>query len=181
MKRINEIFYSIQGEGFYTGTPAVFVRFAGCNLICRFCDTKHEAYTEMSDEEIVQKVSEYPCSHVILTGGEPSLQTTSSLVNALKRAGKYVSMETNGIKEVPNEIDWVTVSPKGNYKIKARINELKIVFNGDVNLEPHEKAPLANMYLQPLSGENIQEVIEYVKENPIWKLSLQTHKLVGIE
>lgn len=99
----------------------------------------------------------------------------------LKKNGKYVAIETNGIRRLPYNLDWVTVSPKGNYAIKPIMNELKIVFSGDVDLSRYEKYPIRNMYLQPLSGGNIPEVIQYIKEKPIWKLSLQTHKLIGIE
>lgn len=89
MKKINEIFYSLQGEGFHVGTPAVFVRFSGCNLKCEFCDTRHEEGVMMSDEEIVEKVCQYPCKTVILTGGEPGLWVDEDLIAALHKAGKF--------------------------------------------------------------------------------------------
>lgn len=87
MRKINEIFYSLQGEGFHTGTPAVFVRFSGCNLRCSFCDTRHEEGVMMTDEEIVEKVSSFPARMVILTGGEPSLWIDKALISRLREAG----------------------------------------------------------------------------------------------
>ena len=90
MRKINEIFYSLQGEGFHTGTPAVFVRFSGCNLKCSFCDTQHEEGVWMSDEEILAEVGKYPAMTVILTGGEPSLWIDREFVDCLHRMGKYV-------------------------------------------------------------------------------------------
>ena len=96
MRRINEIFYSLQGEGYHTGIPAVFVRFSGCNLRCPFCDTQHEEGTLMSDEDIVMEVAKYSTQIVILTGGEPGLWIDEKLVDALHHEGKYVCIETNG-------------------------------------------------------------------------------------
>ena len=101
MRKINEIFYSLQGEGFHTGTPAVFIRFSGCNLKCSFCDTQHEEGVLMSDEEILDAVGEYPATTVILTGGEPSLWIDREFVDRLHRIGKYVCIETNGTRSLP--------------------------------------------------------------------------------
>lgn len=112
MKKINEIFYSLQGEGYHTGIPAIFVRFSGCNMKCSFCDTSHEDGVMMSDEEIISEVVKYPAPMVILTGGEPGLWIDEALVDALHNEGKYVCVETNGMCVLPNNIDWVTCSPK---------------------------------------------------------------------
>ena len=101
MKKINEIFYSLQGEGFHTGTPALFIRFSGCNLKCDFCDTRHEDGKLMSDEEIVEQAAQCPARMVILTGGEPSLFVDDALVEKLHGIGKYVCIETNGTHPVP--------------------------------------------------------------------------------
>ena len=108
--RVNEIFYSLQGEGYFTGTPAVFVRFSGCNLSCSFCDTEHTSFTEMSEEDIVQEVCAYPAAHVVITGGEPTMQLTASLVDRLHAVGKYVQIETNGTYRLPRScrVDWIT-------------------------------------------------------------------------
>ena len=107
MRKINEIFYSLQGEGFHTGTPAVFVRFSGCNLRCSFCDTRHEEGVMMTDEEIVEKVSSFPARMVILTGGEPSLWIDKALISRLREAGKQICIETNGTRPLPDGIDWL--------------------------------------------------------------------------
>ncbi len=128
MRRINEIFYSLQGEGYHTGIPAVFVRFSGCNLRCPFCDTQHEEGTLMSDEDIVMEVAKYSTQIVILTGGEPGLWIDEKLVDALHHEGKYVCIETNGTCLLPENIDWVTCSPKEGAKINLdRIDEVKVV------------------------------------------------------
>src|SRR5699024_6322741 len=131
MRRINEIFYSLQGEGYHTGIPAVFVRFSGCNLRCPFCDTQHEEGTLMSDEDIAMEVAKYSTQVVILTGGEPGLWIDEKLVDALHHEGKYVCIETNGTCLLPENIDWVTCSPKEGAKINLdRIDEVKVVYVG---------------------------------------------------
>lgn len=180
MRKINEIFYSLQGEGFHTGTPAVFVRFSGCNLKCGFCDTSHEEGRMMSDDEIVAEVCNYPCHMVILTGGEPGLWIDSRLTEALHAAGKYIAIETNGTCVLPEDIDWVTCSPKEGTILKVRrIDEVKVVYVGqDVSI--YLKFPAKHYFLQPCSGQNTNEVISYIKEHPQWRLSLQTHKLIDI-
>ena len=150
MKKINEIFYSLQGEGFHVGTPAVFVRFSGCNLKCEFCDTRHEEGVMMSDEEIVEKVCQYPCKTIILTGGEPGLWVDEDLVAALHKAGKYVCIETNGTCVLPQDVS------------------------------PYLQLKASSYFLQPCSCRNTAEVVEYIKSHPQWRLSLQTHKLIDI-
>ena len=104
MKKINEIFYSIQGEGYRTGTPAVFIRFSGCNLKCPFCDTQHSSGREMSDEEIIKEICFYPTRFVVLTGGEPGLQVDREFINKLHQAGKFIQIETNGTVPIPRNI-----------------------------------------------------------------------------
>ena len=108
--RVNEIFYSIQGEGRFTGTAAVFIRLSGCNLRCPFCDTHHETFEEMDEEEIARRVSAFPARHVVITGGEPTLQLTPKLTQCLHAMGCYIQIETNGSKALPEgaDIDWIT-------------------------------------------------------------------------
>lgn len=197
--RINEIFYSLQGEGHHTGRAAVFVRFSGCNLKCPFCDTDFSSYQEMTLGNIMTAVSVWRhCGFVVLTGGEPSLQADDALVEALHQAGFYVAMETNGTHAVPQGIDWVTVSPKSppsdspTGERPERINELKVIFDGKTAprsflppLRESEGAPL--LYLQPCDTGNPErntlltsQCVEYIKEHPEWRLSLQTHKILQI-
>lgn len=179
--RINEIFYSLQGEGFHTGTPAVFVRLSGCNLKCEFCDTDFTAFTPMTVDEIVTEVSKYPASTVILTGGEPSLQNIAPLIDTLHQAGKKVHIETNGTRPLPATIDWVTCSPKpGGSLALTRCDELKVVYTGqDVEAIAHTISA-DHHFLQPCSGLNTPAVIDYILSHPHWRLSLQTHKLLSI-
>ncbi|MCM1163445.1 MAG: 7-carboxy-7-deazaguanine synthase QueE [Muribaculaceae bacterium] len=180
--RVNEIFYSLQGEGYFTGTPVVFLRFSGCNLRCSFCDTDHEQGTEMEIDTLVNRLLSYPSRHLVITGGEPSLQTDRLLVEVLHDAGFYVQIETNGTHPLPDNIDWVTCSPKADGPVVLdRIDELKVVYTGD---DPEILASGLNAlhyFLQPCSGANIPQTVEYVLAHPYWRLSLQTHKLIDIK
>lgn len=195
--RVNEIFYSLQGEGYWAGRAAVFVRLSGCNLKCPFCDTKHETYVDMSESDIVAEVLRYPAKHVVITGGEPAMQLSASLTEALKRAGFYVQIETNGSvlisDDVLKNIDWVTCSPKSGLPVISRIDELKVLFFSEDNrdrLEILERDALkrgALLSLQPCDVGNEEQnrgismnAVEYVKAHPSWRLSLQTHKLLDI-
>lgn len=181
MKKINEIFYSLQGEGFHTGMPAVFIRFSGCNLKCEFCDTRHEEGIWMSEEEIISKVKDYPASMVILTGGEPGLWTDKEFVQLLHDAGKYVSIETNGTQPLPDNLDWITCSPKEDAPvILKRIDEIKVVYVGQ-DLTKYAKMKAKHHFLQPCSCTNTEEVVDYILIHPEWRLSLQTQKLIDIQ
>ncbi len=180
MRKINEIFYSLQGEGFHTGTPAVFIRFSGCNLKCSFCDTQHEEGIWMSDEEILAEVKKHPAATVILTGGEPSLWIDRHFVDLLRQSGKYVCIETNGTHSLPENIDWVTCSPKQGAKVQIdRIDEVKVVYEGQ-DLAVYEQLAAKHYFLQPCSCSNISETVACVMQHPQWRLSLQTHKLIDI-
>ena len=139
MHRINEIFHSLQGEGYYTGTPAVFVRFSGCNLRCSFCDTQHQTGKLMTTQAIVEAVNQYPHAPlIVLTGGEPSLFIDEAFVAELKqKTGKRVAIETNGTRPLPGNLDWVTLSPKTAFKggdaepcVIKQCDELKVVYLG---------------------------------------------------
>lgn len=180
MRKINEIFYSLQGEGYHTGTPAVFIRFSGCNLKCSFCDTQHEDGVWMSDDEILAEVKKYLAVTVILTGGEPSLWIDSDFIDRLHRAGKYVCIETNGTRPLPDDIDWVTCSPKQGAKLGiTRMDEVKVVYEGqDIGI--YESLPAEHFFLQPCSCSNIGQTVDCVMRHPKWRLSLQTHKLIDI-
>ena len=161
--RINEIFYSLQGEGFFTGTPAVFIRFSGCNLKCPFCDTNHQHGQEMSEDEIAGEAAKYPAKHVVITGGEPSLQLTASLIDKLHECGKFVAIETNGTHNIPENIDWITLSPKDTFVntnttkvIIKHCNELKLVYNG-IQPAPYPTVHSDYYFLQTFdTGEDLR-------------------------
>lgn len=179
---VNEIFYSLQGEGYFTGTPAVFLRLSGCNLRCGFCDTDHSASTPMEIDTLVNALLCHPARHLVITGGEPSLQVDRLLIEVLHDAGFYVQIETNGTHALPDNIDWVTCSPKdGGPVVLNRIDELKVVYTG---ADPEGVASELNAmhyFLQPCSGANIAETVAYILAHPHWRLSLQTHKLIDIQ
>lgn len=188
--RVNEIFLSLQGEGFWTGTPMVFLRLSGCNLACPFCDTDFTSFREMEADEIVAELLRVAgeCRRVCITGGEPLLQLDGALVEALHAAGFKLHLETNGTLEAPEGIDWITVSPKAGLKL-ARANELKLVFQkaDESCIESFRSFPAGNFFLQPCdtgdAGKNaviLEQCIAYIKSHPWWRLSLQTHKLLGI-
>ena len=193
MYKVNEIFYSLQGEGRWMGRPAVFVRMSGCNLKCPFCDTDFRGYREMSADDILSKCLEEggECRFIVLTGGEPSLQIDEQLIATLHQAGYYLSMETNGTHAVPEGIDWVTCSPKvdfteGGELVVRKVDELKLIFDGEHEVSDHGIA-CAFRYLQPCDVGNdsrnyliLSECIKYIKAHPEWQLSVQMHKIVGI-
>ena len=174
------------------GTPAVFLRFSGCNLDCAFCDTDFRHGTEMTEEEILAEVGSYPAPLVVVTGGEPSLQLTESLVEGLHSLGKRVAAETNGTHPLPAGVDWITCSPKLAYVgakgrvVLERVDELKVIYDGE-----HEVSDYgihADHYLlqpcdvgDPLRNREIlDETVAYVLAHPQWCLSLQQHKLLGV-
>lgn len=216
MYRVNEIFYSIQGEGRWTGTPMVFLRLAGCNLHCPFCDTDFSSSREMSASGIVSAlldalpVPSTPSPAVCITGGEPSLQLDDALVSALHEAGFRIHIETNGTRPLPEGIDWITLSPKEDFSpsaavVLSRADELKLVYTGANDPEKWVDFPAGFHYLQPCdlsencpadggdcaaSGDAVSApamgvdtvalTLRYILSHPAWKLSLQTHKILGI-
>ena len=193
MYRINEIFYSLQGEGYWTGTPIVFVRFSGCNLQCPFCDTDHKGFSEMSGADILAAVRACggACSRVCFTGGEPGLQLDDALVALFHEAGYTLHVETNGTCVLPAGLDWVTLSPKDQVRglrgngtvVLQRADEVKLVLAPGVDPSAWADFPATWHFLQPCDeggATNAAEVSAYVMAHPIWRLSLQTHKLLGI-
>lgn len=187
MYRVTEIFYSLQGEGFHTGRAAVFVRLAGCNLRCAFCDTDFSHSEPMSAEQIAGRVFAYstnPDTLIVLTGGEPSLQVDQALVDALHRHNQTIAIETNGTHKIPDGIDWVTVSPKADGTVVLnRADEVKLVFtNQPVTDIQHWLTAIraSHYYLQPCSCSNTEEVTAYIQAHPEWRLSLQTQKYIHI-
>lgn len=178
---VNEIFYSLQGEGFHTGTPALFLRLSGCNLRCPFCDTDHSAFVAMTLDEIRARVEACPARVIVITGGEPSLHDLAPLVDLLHHAGRRVHVETNGTRPLPAAVDWITCSPKpGGDVVLQRCDELKIVYTGQDVEAIASSIPADHHFLQPCSGRNTRAVIDYILAHPRWRLSLQTHRLLSI-
>jgi 7-carboxy-7-deazaguanine synthase len=207
---VKEIFYTLQGEGANAGRPAVFCRFAGCNLwsgherdrataVCTFCDTDFvgtdgpDGGKFRSAADLAAAVAErWPRVNgrsrplVVCTGGEPLLQVDAALVDALHAAGFEIAVETNGTLEPPGGIDWICVSPKaGSTTMLLRGDELKLVYpQEDAPPERFADADFEHFFLQPMDGPeiaaNIARSIEYCLAHPQWRLSLQTHKITGI-
>ena len=186
--KINETFISLQGEGYFTGTPAFFLRFSGCNLRCPFCDTRHQDYTERSEDDIVAEAVRQAPRHIVVTGGEPAMQLTPTLVERLHAAGFFIQVETNGTLPLPQGIDWVTCSPKGSPILK-RVDELKVLY-GENGFDPSiaDRIEAKEYRLQPLDTGNpernriiLRSCIDYILQHPRWSLSLQTHKLLDIK
>lgn len=205
---IKEIFYTLQGEGFHSGRPAVFCRFAGCNFwngketdrkkaICTFCDTDFIGtdgqnggqYTaaELADKILSLWPADQPNRFVVCTGGEPLLQLDQNMIEALHDSNFEIAVESNGSVEAPEGIDWLTISPKSmDHFIQNSGDELKLVYPQDV-LTPSVFGDLnfKHFYLQPMDGDhtalNTKLSVDYCLKHPKWKLSLQTHKILGID
>ncbi len=207
---VKEIFYTLQGEGAHTGRPAVFCRFAGCNLwsgreqdraaaICRFCDTDF-ADTDgpgggkfpTADALAAAVERTWPARadsgkrFVVCTGGEPLLQLDRELIDSLHARGFEIAVETNGTVEAPVGLDWICVSPKAGADLKQRTgDELKLIYpQAGTEPEQFERMPFRYFFLQPMDGParelNTTLALKYCLEHPRWRLSLQTHKLLGI-
>ena len=209
MYRVKEIFYTLQGEGMNAGRPAVFCRFAGCNLwsghdqdrasaVCRFCDTdfagtdgtgggKYASAGALAGAvERLWPGRESARRFAVLTGGEPALQVDTPFIEALHARGFLVAIETNGTLGLPAGIDWVCVSPKADASLKVREgNELKLVYpQPRASPSAYEALSFEHFLLQPMDGPevraNTERAIAYCMEHPKWRLSLQTHKFLGI-
>jgi 7-carboxy-7-deazaguanine synthase (Cx14CxxC type) len=209
---VKEIYYTLQGEGAQSGRPAVFLRFAGCNLwsgreqhraaaACRFCDTDFVGTDGKGGGKFGQAsdlaravAAEWPESgdesrFVVCTGGEPLLQLDAALIEALHETGFAIAVETNGTLAAPRGIDWLCVSPKGSATLlQTSGNELKLVYpQSEPEAQPanFEDLDFEHFFLQPMDSPeralNTQAAIEYCLEHPRWKLSMQTHKVLGID
>lgn len=199
--RIVEIFESLQGEGYNTGMPAVFVRLGKCNLACSWCDTDYLKFEMMSLNMILCRLKNCTARNVIITGGEPTIQPhLDILLNALKAEGFYLCMETNGLNAVPPQIDFVATSPKACYAEKyetsciERADEVRIVVDGDVTAfcgRMEQKIQARHYYLSPCEQNGSMNIYETIRQigwlnsrpnAPVhWQLSVQTHKWAGIE
>ena len=193
---IVEIFHSVQGEGYRSGIPHVFIRFGVCNLRCEWCDTNFDEYQPMTVIDILADVLQYPCKNIIFTGGEPMLNDLWPLARVLKRRGYHLSVESNGTVKIPDGLlDWICISPKDQMypqvSIKQRAgDELKCVYVGQsLSMYDGLKGGFDHLFLQPCYDENdtverngrtFALTEEVVKQHPDWRLSLQTHKWMGI-
>ena len=209
---VKEIYFTLQGEGARTGRPAVFLRFAGCNLwsgreadraraVCRFCDTsfvgvdgegggKFGSASALA-EAVARAWDAAPAGaapYVVCTGGEPLLQLDRALIDALHARDFEVGVETNGTLPAPEGLDWICVSPKAAAPlVQTSGNELKLVFpqrERQARPERFESLAFEHFFLQPLDdaakADNVRAAFEYCRRHPRWKLSLQTHKIIGI-
>lgn len=199
--KVNEIFSTIQGEGSWAGTPATFVRLSKCNLSCEWCDTEFEKFESLEIGEILVQLSHMPARHIVVTGGEPTLQLDKlfHLVHDLRVSGFKVGLETNGTRDFNiDRFDHVTLSPKENVVMakpsqdKNRVvrlkecDDLKVIDNGGT-LSYHSKIlerlnVRKGCYLQPLSNskESVERCVKMIRNQSLWKLSLQTHKMIGL-
>jgi len=204
---VKEMFYTLQGEGARAGRPAVFMRFAGCNLwsgreadraeaVCQFCDTQFvgtdgDGGGKFQTAEALARAASalWPgggAPYVVCTGGEPSLQLDAPLIDALHAEGFEIAIETNGTLPTPAGVDWICVSPKADTELaQTSGHELKLVFpQENANPERYERLAFEHFYLQPMDSpqraENTRAAIAYCLAHPRWRLSLQTHKDLGI-
>ena len=199
--RIVEIFESLQGEGWHTGMPAIFVRLGKCNLACSWCDTDYLKFRMTPLSDIMGSLKKYRARNIIITGGEPTIQPRLDiLLDTLKAAGYRLHIETNGLNPAPPQIDYVAASPKACYAAKyeknciAAADEVRIVADGDVTafcetMEQKIRAP--RYYLSPCEQNGVMNIYDTIRQigllnsrphAPVhWQLSIQTHKLAGIE
>jgi len=191
--RVNEIFYSPQGEGLRAGSMNVFVRFSGCNLSCSAdgpegfdCDTEFTSGVFYETQELIQAIKEAGgvCEWVILTGGEPGLQVDQELVNALGHEGYRIAIETNGTKALPKGIEWISCSPKtAEHTLRVgRVNELRYVRNAGQGI-PKPSLQADHLFLSPaatadgaIDRPSLAHVLTLISDNPTWRISVQQHK-----
>ena len=194
---VMEMFYSIQGEGLFVGTPAFFVRLAGCDVGCPWCDVKESwdssIYPSIEIQEITEQLIDTNCKTAIITGGEPCLHSLKTLTTSIQNQGVATHLETSGSSEITGNWDWITLSPKKYKPTKEtsfkQADELKIVIANHQDLRWAEKNALkvqasCKLYLQPewsCEKEILPMVIAYAKKHPKWRISLQTHKYMNIE
>ena len=190
---VNEIFYSVQGEGRHSGMPAVFLRLAGCSMGCKFCDTKYAFAkgTAMNSLQILVSLAQYPCKTVVVTGGEPAEQDLPGLISVLKSAGHTVHIETNGAHDCDvSQADFVCVSPKKNVskEMLQKADVIKLLISQQTDLKDVEKYYIyenekTTLYFQPLDNlqENIDKCLTLLKQHPSARLSVQLHKLIHVK
>ncbi len=193
---IVEEFYTLQGEGFHTGKAAYFIRIGGCDIACQWCDTKmswkSEDYPLIEIEKIVENVLKCSAKSVVVTGGEPLSYDLTFLCQCLKNANIETFLETSGCYEISGKWNWICLSPKENFppfpKNFAKADELKVIISCEKDFSWAEEnaqfiSKKCKKFLQPEWSQHkkiLPKIVDYIKENPSWQLSLQTHKLIGI-
>ncbi|MFN0190083.1 MAG: 7-carboxy-7-deazaguanine synthase QueE [Bacteroidia bacterium] len=193
---VMEAFYTIQGEGFHSGRSAYFIRLGGCDVGCHWCDVKDsweaEKHPNCSIESIVAEATQYPSRFVVITGGEPAMYDLTPLTYLLKEKGFEIAIETSGVYPLNGLVDWVCVSPKKFKPVLPEMlklaNELKVIINHTSDYQFAEQflrgVPSdCKLYLQAEYSKfdhHIEGMIDYVKANPSWKISLQTHKIINV-
>jgi organic radical activating enzyme len=189
---VKEIFYSLQGEGARQGEASIFIRLSGCNLKCDYCDTDHAGGRMMALEQILDAIKSYPCKWIIWTGGEPTLQLTDEILLFFKQQAYLQAIESNGHRKLSSLLDYTVVSPKGLNPVYAKeinsaVDEVRLPVENQ-KIPSVESLPLAKYYfLSPVFSQdarsthvNIRYCVEYIKQHPEWRLSVQMHKLIGI-
>lgn len=193
---IMEEFYSLQGEGYNTGEAAYFIRIGGCDVGCRFCDVKESwnaaLHKPLAVDEVVERVLQIPAKAVVITGGEPLLYNLNYLCSLLKENGIRIFLETSGSESYSGEWDWICVSPKVNAEtlpvFYEKANELKVIIESEADFERAERYATkvsdgCRLYLQSewsVAKKMTPLIVNYILQNPKWKISLQTHKFINI-
>lgn len=193
---VMEQFLTLQGEGYHTGRSAIFIRLGGCDVGCVWCDVKESwdesKHPSIEISEIMEGISSYSTDFVVITGGEPTLHNLNPLIKALKDDQKYIAIETAGTNPLPDGLDWVCFSPKKFKKpldeIYDLVDELKVIIYHPSDLQwakEHAKKinKKAELYIQPewsKADEHMSAMLDFLNDNPNWKLSLQTHKFLNI-
>jgi len=197
--QINDLFWTLQGEGRWTGRRALFVRLPFCNYDCDWCDTEYDSFEKMTEDDFLAFARQEPSRFAVITGGEPLMhKDLPRVLKLLKQEGFYVACETNGSYPAPDDIDYVTVSPKKftqkkypeffiDNQVLDRASEFKYVVDDEFDFELLKRhAPYKDAVTYSLSPEfgdmknNVSKIITYIQQNPQWKLSLQTHKWIDI-
>ena len=191
--KVKEIFYSLQGEGGRQGEASIFIRLSGCNLNCDFCDTDFSGGEEMTLEQILNIIRQFPCQWIVWTGGEPTMQLNDECLHFFKQAGYRQAIESNGHNRLPEWLDYTVVSPKGQTdyakKMNPKVNEIRLPVRENDCIPPVESLPDADYYFlspvftgnEPETKANIDYCVKKVKQCSEWRLSLQVHKVIGIE
>ena len=192
---VNEIFQSVQGEGFNLGRPVIFIRLSGCNLRCSWCDTDHASHESMTVKNICECVEKLDCDSIIITGGEPCLYDLYNITTELKNNGYWIGLETNGTLPINGVFDYISVSPKNDTELcNFSVDEVRIAVNAETTIQQVmsmvKQLTAKNYYLSPIERDGnfnhlaaIKLIGELNKCQTIkpWRLSLQMHKLTGIK